>query len=223
VDSPKCKRSKKFKNYVKMQSLLSSIVYLTVLMCGCSSFNVSPQPNFVFKPPTATGTRSPYFGFSVTLRDDGLMVGAPRANSNALGQVNVSSPGAIYRCSFDTETCAQFVLDNTGNVFEETGAKTVMYRAEVKNDQFLGGAMDGAGGEDMPFVACGHLLKIVSQSVYTDYYTHGVCYITPRTNDSTAENVVKINSYSARSELYMYVEIFAELRGFLKQNCIDVF
>lgn len=166
--------------------ILVLIVFLSVIKVN--GFNLSPQPNYVFKEPKLQTfmetVRSSFFGFSVNLRPGGLIVGAPRAQSNLASQRKINETGAIYKCHYDSGECAPYYFDRNGNTNNEN--EPFAYSSEKKDYQMLGAAMDGHGSDGDRFVVCAP--KIVSELV--DYYLlHGICYLTDGTEQNEPKSI----------------------------------
>lgn len=94
------------------------------------AFNLSPTPNiFIKNPPLSTfipQSRSSYFGYSLNLRRNHVLVGAPRAQSTLEQQRKVHETGAIYKCNLENENsqqpCHPYHFDLNGNTrVENTG------------------------------------------------------------------------------------------------------
>ncbi|XP_065084513.1 integrin alpha-PS3 [Ochlerotatus camptorhynchus] len=158
--------------------ILVLIVLLSVIKVN--GFNLSPQPNYVFNEPKLQTfmetVRSSFFGFSLNLRPGGLIVGAPRAQSNLASQRKINETGAIYKCHYDSGECAPYYFDRNGNTNNEN--EPFAYSSEKKDYQMLGAAMDGHGSDGDRFVVCAPKIK----SELVDYYLlHGICYLTDGT------------------------------------------
>ncbi|KFB36449.1 AGAP004303-PA-like protein [Anopheles sinensis] len=170
---------------MKSPTRITSAVTLAALLVAfflgtTGGFNLSPMPNYVFQEPTLQmfmeKVRSSYFGFSLNLRPGGVIIGAPRAQSDLATQRKVNETGAIYRCRFDDGVCAPYYFDKQGNTFAEQS--DFAYNSEKKDYQMLGASMDGHGSDGDRFVVCAP--KAISELV--DYYLlHGICYITDGT------------------------------------------
>lgn len=169
-----------------MFSKMSILVLISVLLChirDIDSFNLSPHANTVFKMPATPNpffeqTRSSYFGFAMTLRTDGIMISAPRAQTTLEMQRKLNETGAIYKCTFGNaespSTCAPFVFDNRGDVV--TGNSDGMYRSKMKEQQWLGMSMDGSGSPTDKFVVCAPKMITPTNSM-EHYLLHGMCYV----------------------------------------------
>ncbi|XP_061500980.1 integrin alpha-PS3 [Anopheles gambiae] len=157
------------------------LLLLLLLLAGDGdTFNLSPVPNYVFREPNLQlhmeKGRSSYFGYSLNLRPGGVIVGAPRAQSDLATQRKVNETGAIYRCHFTDGECAPYYFDKAGNTKAEQS--DFAYNSEKKDFQMLGAAMDGHGSDGDRFVVCAP--KTISELV--DYYLlHGICYVTDGT------------------------------------------
>lgn len=154
-------------------------VLIATLHSGVETFNLSPVPNYVFQYPAdqrtfLPQTRSSYFGYSMNLRTDGLMVSAPRAQTTLELQRKLNETGAIYKCPLNgsSTTCAPYVFDNAGNV--EGGKVFGHYQSRRKQEQWLGMAMDGKSSPNDKFVVCAP--KMITP-LTEHYLLHGVCYI----------------------------------------------
>ncbi|XP_035895346.1 integrin alpha-PS3-like [Anopheles stephensi] len=180
----------------------AGLVIVTLLALGGESFNLSPVPNYVFREPDLQlhmeKVRSSYFGYSLNLRPGGLIVGAPRAQSDLAAQRKVNETGAIYRCSFaaDAPECFPYYFDKIGNTKAEQS--DFAYNSEKKDFQMLGAAMDGHGSDGDRFVVCAP--KTISELV--DYYLlHGICYVTDGTEqDQEPKDIRKIIPLRAKDK-----------------------
>uniref|UniRef100_A0A182QXJ7 Integrin alpha second immunoglobulin-like domain-containing protein n=1 Tax=Anopheles farauti TaxID=69004 RepID=A0A182QXJ7_9DIPT len=162
------------------------VLMVLKLAWAANGFNLSPEANYVFKPPTLKTfirpQRSSYFGFSVNLRTSSVIVGAPRAQSDLQYQRNINETGAIFRCSFANRTiCAPFRLDRQGNTnYEDYYTQHPEIRSENKEHQMLGATVDGLGTDGGWFVACAPHRKGATASAYL---LHGICYLTEGVGD----------------------------------------
>ncbi|XP_053664153.1 integrin alpha-PS3-like [Anopheles marshallii] len=192
---------------------------LVILACvwTVEGFNLSPTANYVFNHPVLktfiTPTRSSHFGFSVNLRTSGVLVGAPRAQSDLEYQRNINETGAIYKCSFaNSSTCVPFRLDRQGDTnYEDYYTNHAEIRSEKKEHQMLGASVDGLGSDGAWFVACAPQLK---GNVEIAYLLHGICYLTEGviTTDEL-NNLYKIKPLRVKAQQrkhgkynYMYAE-----------------
>lgn len=169
---------------------LSVILVLSAVQLA-AGFNLSPQPNHVFKEPTLQTfrekVRSSYFGFALNLRPGGVLVGAPRAQSDLASQRKLNETGALYKCHYDSGECAPYYVDRMGNTNNEN--EPFAYSSEKKDFQMLGASMDGHGADGDRFVVCAP--KIVTELV--DYYLlHGICYVTDGTENGEPKSVKPI-------------------------------
>ncbi|XP_053683048.1 integrin alpha-PS3-like [Sabethes cyaneus] len=172
------------------QSIVSVILASVVLQLVIDGygFNLSPLPNYVFREPQLQSfmekVRSSLFGFALTLRPGGVVVGAPRAQSNLPSQRKINETGALYKCLYASGECSPFYVDRNGNTNEEK--ETFAYSSEKKDYQMLGASMDGHGSDGDRFVVCAP--KIVTE--VQDYYLlHGICYDTDGTENSQPKTV----------------------------------
>ena len=98
---------------------------LLLVVCATAAYNLGVDNLQLFRYPGGSGSsRASYFGFSAALiGKDGLLVGAPRANSTLPGGRSFVEPGAVYRCFIKKETdgyCEEANMDtwyNTTRVF----------------------------------------------------------------------------------------------------------
>ncbi|XP_052897352.1 integrin alpha-PS3-like [Anopheles moucheti] len=195
------------------------MISMVILTCvwTVQGFNLSPTANYVFNHPVLktfiTPIRSSHFGFSVNLRTSGVIVGAPRAQSDFEYQRNINETGAIYKCSFaNASTCVPFRLDRQGDTnYEDYYTNHAEIRSEKKEHQMLGATVDGLGSDGAWFVACAPQLK---GNVEIAYLLHGICYLTEgivRTDEPN--NLYKIKPLRVKAQQrkygkynYMYAE-----------------
>uniref|UniRef100_A0A1L8E3W8 Putative vitronectin receptor alpha subunit n=1 Tax=Nyssomyia neivai TaxID=330878 RepID=A0A1L8E3W8_9DIPT len=157
----------------------------------CMAYNLSPTPNHIIQEPALVTSFDPkknqssYFGYSINLRPNSLLVGAPRAAPHVEAQRNIREPGAIYKCDIESSTCQFYAFDKRGNVVVEEDP----IQSETKHEQWLGGAMDGPGSDEGKFVACASRNYIT----YGDeYFLHGLCYWVNNTTESQPQGLRKI-------------------------------
>ncbi|KFB51524.1 AGAP006826-PA-like protein [Anopheles sinensis] len=196
---------------------LRVICFLLLWLASGEGFNLSPTPSYTFKqPPLNTfinQTRSSYFGYSINLRNSGVFVGAPRAQSDLESQRKVNETGAVYRCSFtpNTSQCTPVYLDKLGNVHYENDSANPDIQSEKKDYQMLGASVDGLGSDDDWLVACAP--KLIGDRV-TSYWLHGICYLTESTRTSVDPKMVyKIKPLRNQAKQYdrsNYIYIFGE-------------
>jgi hypothetical protein len=139
-----------------------------------SSHNISPTPNIVFRAPDKNSlfnvTKPSLFGYSLNLRKNSILIGAPKSQSS---QENVNEPGVVYKCSLaDESSCRNFVFDNTRNMNSHI----------IKDDQLFGWAMDGLDSDQNSFMTCAPK-QITSFNGKTGY-PMGICYKTDSTSFS---------------------------------------
>lgn len=159
-------------------------------------FNLSPTPNiFINKPPLSTflqQSRSSYFGYSLNLRENHVLIGAPRAQSTLEQQRKVQETGAVYKCNLFSDSaqpCHPYHFDLNGNTHVEN--TDLAYNSEKKDFQMLGFAMDGHGSENDRFVVCAP--KLMADLEQSDHYLlHGICYWTSSTNTTQPNGVRSI-------------------------------
>lgn len=106
-------------------------------------YNISPVPNYTFKPPNLVTfmqkQESSLFGLSLTLKKSSVLIGAPKAQTHQESQRRVNETGGVYRCNFGDGSCQPFIVDTYGNtVVEDT---RVAYNSEKKDFQLLGERM----------------------------------------------------------------------------------
>ncbi|XP_017069438.1 integrin alpha-PS3 isoform X2 [Drosophila eugracilis] len=168
------------------------IIVLWCLASYSNAFNLSPRPNRqILDPQFATNlpkVRASYFGFTMCLRPNGIIVGAPRAQSTLESQRTINETGAIYRCSLTSGTCSPYVLDPKGNYNAPYNDYT--FDSERKDFQWLGGSMDGGTRDTDKLLVCAPRFYAPSQK---DYHLHGVCYWVQNTLASTPEHVTRIS------------------------------
>lgn len=157
-------------------------------------FNLSPAPNIIIKKPELTTfleqTRSSYFGFSLNLRRNHVLIGAPRAQSTLEQQRKVQETGAVFKCNFEeSQPCHPYHFDLNGNTRVEND---LAYNSEKKDFQLFGFSMDGHESEDDRFVVCApKLMADLEESEH--YLLHGICYWVSSTNSTQPSGVRQIN------------------------------
>lgn len=166
-----------------------------LLLPLCLGFNLSPSPNIIIKKPDLATpmiqTRSSYFGFSINLRRNSIMIGAPRAQSTLEQQRKVNETGAVFKCNFvDDQPCHPYHFDLSGNTRVENSETE--FNSEKKDFQMLGAAMDGHDSEFERFVVCAPKLKADLEE-RDHYLLHGVCYWVGDTNTLQPSGVRRIN------------------------------
>ena len=152
-----------------------------LILCAVVSstaFNLSPNPNINMHQPILTTyknkTRSSYFGYSINLRKNTLIIGAPRAQSNLETQRKIDEAGVVYKCNLnDEKSCFPYHFDTIGNTNIEN--TEFAYNSEKKDFQMLGASMDGHGSEESRFVVCAPKL-IGNVEEASHYLLHGICY-----------------------------------------------
>lgn len=158
--------------------IIFSVIIISVIRVD--SFNLSPHANQVFKIPAdqrifLEQTRSSYFGFAINLREDGILISAPRAQSTLEMQRKLNETGAIYKCSFgENPTCTPFVFDSLGDLDLNVGHSGGMYKNKKKEHQWLGMSMDGKSSPSDKFVVCAP--RMITPTA-DHYLLHGMCYV----------------------------------------------
>ncbi|KAH8348438.1 hypothetical protein KR084_007423 [Drosophila pseudotakahashii] len=180
------------------------VVLVVVVLSVCLSshsdaFNLSPRPNRqISDPQFVTGlpkVRASYFGFTMSLRPNGIIVGAPRAQSTLESQRSINETGAIYRCSLTDGVCSPYVLDPIGNVDAPFSEYT--YDSQRKDFQWLGGSMDGGTKDSDKLLVCAPRFYAPSPR---DYHLHGVCYWVNNTVASSPEHVTRISPLRLKTD-----------------------
>ncbi|XP_064089032.1 integrin alpha-PS3-like [Macrobrachium nipponense] len=147
------------------------------------AFNLEPESYNIFEDPLIdelSWGRETYFGFSVALQKnpaDGsswLLVGAPRGNSSFYPDPRVvTEPGAIFKCNVQNSSCEELWIDQEGN--EGPADFRSNYR-DLKNNGWLGGAIDtqqtSGGGRRASGVCAPRWIN----QFYGNYYMNGACY-----------------------------------------------
>uniref|UniRef100_T1H2E8 Integrin alpha-2 domain-containing protein n=1 Tax=Megaselia scalaris TaxID=36166 RepID=T1H2E8_MEGSC len=110
-----------------------------------------------------------------------VIVGAPRAQSHLEAQRNINETGAIYKCTLNTGTCAPYVFDTKGNTYSE--GNQYVYDSEKKDNQWLGGSMDGGSKDTDKLIVCAP--RLIANLEPNDYLIHGICYWTNDTLTNT--------------------------------------
>lgn len=174
------------------------LIWMVIPMALC--FNLSPSPNIIINKPQITTfleqQRSSYFGYTLNLRKNSIIIGAPRAQSTIAQQRKVDEPGAIYKCNFDDEQpCHPYHFDLHGNTHVEN--TDLAYNSEKKDGQMLGMAMDGHGSENDRFVVCAPKLMADIEEL-GHYLLHGICYWVPDTNGTQPSSVRQITPLRAK-------------------------
>lgn len=173
---------------------MKSFAVISLLLCipFILAYNISPIPNFIKNVSSAgNNSRSPYFGFSITLRKSHILISAPRANSTLYSQREILEPGMIYKCKFNNEACEEYYMDRSGD-----SEKNKNYlNNEKKEYRLLGFSMDGGENDNDPFVACAPKSLTphrVDELKFADYHMFGVCYWKPDTIDQLELKVTKV-------------------------------
>lgn len=180
-----------------MKSSTFFALFLPTLAFG---FNISPSPNIIIHKPTLITqqpqNRSSYFGYSINLRKESIIVGAPRAQSTLESQRKIQETGAVYKCKFSDNICAPYHFDTNGNTKVEN--TDLAFNSEKKDYQMLGASMDGHETESSRFVVCAPKLKAdVEESGH--YLLHGICYWVENTEGGQPSGVRSIIPLRLRS------------------------
>ncbi|XP_034476583.1 integrin alpha-PS3 isoform X2 [Drosophila innubila] len=174
-----------------------------ILLCFClsyvSAYNLSPRPNREIRDPqfvtVMPKVRASYFGYSISLRPNGVIVGAPQAQSTLEAQSNVNETGAIYKCSLLNGTCSPYVFDRHGNRNNERSEYT--WDSERRDYQWLGGSMDGGTKDTDKLLVCAPRFIAPSSK---DYHMHGICYWVADTLGEQPQNITKISPLRLKSD-----------------------
>jgi hypothetical protein len=137
-------------------------------------------------------SRSSYFGYSLNLRENHVLIGAPRAQSTLEQQRRVNETGAIFKCNLNSDSdqsCHPYHFDLNGNTHVEN--TDLGYNSEKKDFQMLGFAMDGHGSESDRFVVCAPKL-MADLEIDHHYLLHGICYWVPSTNTTQPSGIRSI-------------------------------
>ncbi|XP_055309563.1 integrin alpha-PS3-like [Sitodiplosis mosellana] len=199
---------------IKHSSVFSSVTVILALVCvhDGKAFNLSPKPNIVLREPKTLGTgipkmRSSYFGFSLNLKQNSVLIGTPRAQSTLRTQRKINETGAIYKCTFDKSpagNCSPFIFDELGSHSEPNDEYTL--NNEKKDYQWLGASMDGSDSENDKFVVCAPRIMSDQSRVWPWHYLlHGICYWTTNTSSSEPMNVQKIAPLRLKSSQQLKV------------------
>lgn len=166
------------------------------------SFNISPAPNLILHKPSLITqqpqNRSSYFGYSINLRKESIMIGAPRAQSTLESQRKITETGAVYKCKFsDNDLCTPYHFDTIGNTKVEN--TDLGYNSEKKDFQMLGASMDGHETESSRFVVCAPKLKADLEDD-GHYLLHGICYWVEGTDSFQPSGVRSITPLRIRQK-----------------------
>ncbi|XP_059622355.1 integrin alpha-PS3-like [Phlebotomus argentipes] len=172
-------------------SFWATLLPLLCILAPTIAYNLSPTPNHVLQePPLITSfdphkNQSSYFGYSLNLRPNSLLVGAPRAPPRIEAQRKIREPGAIYKCDIKSSTCHHYVFDKLGNIQAEASP----INSETKDEQWLGASIDGPGRDEAKFVACAsrNFINMTSQ-----HFLHGICYWIENTTDTQPQGIRKL-------------------------------
>ncbi|XP_065370369.1 integrin alpha-PS3-like isoform X2 [Calliphora vicina] len=179
---------------LKPSRFINALCVILFLSHCAECYNLSPKPNAVMKDPQSATAMpkydSSYFGFSLNLRSNGIIIGAPRAQSTLDSQRKVNETGAIYRCPLDNPTaCKPYVFDDLGNRNIEQSDYT--FDSEKRDFQWLGASMDGGLKDTDKFIVCAP--RFIAPVDNNDYLMHGICYWINDTLADKPTNVRKIS------------------------------
>ncbi|KAM8711525.1 hypothetical protein ACLKA7_000636 [Drosophila subpalustris] len=179
---------------------LNPLILLVLCLAGTvSAYNLSPRPNREIKDPqfatVMPKVRASYFGYSISLRPHGVIVGAPQAQSTLAAQSNVNETGAIYKCSLLNGTCSPYVFDSHGN--RNVANTEYTWDSERRDYQWLGGSMDGGTQDTDKLLVCAPRFIAPSSK---DYHMHGICYWVENTLADQPQNVTKISPLRLKSQ-----------------------
>ncbi|XP_037941869.1 integrin alpha-PS3-like [Teleopsis dalmanni] len=171
-------------------NLFSSFYIIHLVSIWTCAFNLSPIPSLKIEDPRLTTiieqTRSSYFGYTIVLREQSILIGAPRAQSTIITQSLIDETGAIYKCanSGKDPNCRPFIFDSKGNEITPNGLSKYN-----KTHQWLGASMAGGPKETDQLIVCapGYAGKVDIMGL--EPYMHGICYWTPDTLSNKPKNV----------------------------------
>ncbi|EDW01487.1 integrin alpha-PS3 [Drosophila grimshawi] len=195
-----------------------SVPQLWLLLAAClagsvCAYNLSPRPNREIKDPQfATEmpkVRASYFGYTISLRPHGIIVGAPRAQSTLEAQRKINETGAIYKCLLPNGNCSPYIFEGRGNIHIERSEYT--WDSERRDFQWMGGSMDGGTRDTDKLLVCAP--RFITPSA-KDYHMHGICYWVSDTIADQPQNITKI------SPLRLKADQVKELNNFRYYNYI---
>ncbi|XP_055379553.1 integrin alpha-PS3-like [Condylostylus longicornis] len=140
-------------------------------------FELNQMPNIYHSKPFSRETDPPlrdrpsYFGFSLLLRQNSILIGAPRASSTFPDQSAIIEPGALYKCSVSfNNSCEVIAIDPNDNVNNKPERNT-----EIKHQQWLGATISGDKTETedkSTFIICAPSIR-----TRRFFLTFGICYV----------------------------------------------
>ncbi|XP_075168325.1 integrin alpha-PS3-like [Haematobia irritans] len=216
---------------IKFSLKFRTINFVSVFLAICSyveGYNLSPTPDAIIKDPQLITElpkyRSSYFGLTLNLRKQGIIVGAPRAQSNLILQNGINETGAIYRCPIrSASNCIPYVFEQRDDI--NTHRNALYYLSEKREYQWLGASMDGGNKDTDKLIVCAPRLL---SSTGNAYHMRGICYWIPNTLAELPTNVEpisplrvvndQIRTYDDGEGTYHYM--FAEL-GFSAHIAAD--
>ena len=183
---------------------------MTLNFINC--FNISPNPNIILKRDSTetvqSERRSAFFGYTINLRKNSVIIGAPRSQSVLNSQKNINETGTIYKCDINNSSVNQLCYPYTFDIHGNRKFTNANFDIENKEYQMLGASMDGLSLESNKFVVCAPNLKDISvtNKFLLDYYfIHGLCYWVSDTKDNKPTTVTQItNSRDSTSAVVMY-------------------
>ncbi|XP_041675657.1 integrin alpha-PS4-like [Drosophila eugracilis] len=180
------------------------------------AFNIAPYPNLTTKyQGQENQTRSSYFGYSLVIRENTIIVGAPRANSTLEKQHDIIEPGVIFSCSLKNGTCQQYEIDSEGNDLKTSPDESSL-GSKVKHYQWMGGSMDGGVRDNDSLLVCAprfYSLKSMSKDEFKKNSMIGVCYLIKESGtdklwplkDVKKQTIVK--QIDSKNETFAYYEM----------------
>lgn len=163
------------------------------------SYNISPVPNIILRHLNRTkneSSRSAFFGFSLNLRKDHIMIGAPRANSTLENDYDVKEPGQVYKCDFDGN-CEEFLM-----------GQEMKSDKRVRSEQFFGFSMDGFENENDDFIACAPK-RAVNETV--DYRMIGSCFYVKNTRKNYGNDSKVIELLNEPKNYFINLKVSSDM------------
>ncbi|XP_054089935.1 integrin alpha-PS3 [Zeugodacus cucurbitae] len=181
-----------------MQRIGLLCVVLCLKLYAIESFNLATKPNLIITEPlkrvnNSQNSDSSYFGYSILLRKQSVLIGAPRALTEGATRRPIET-GAIYRYDFASRTAKPFNLEN---VMEFLNLENL--QQNVKH-QWLGMSMDGGSRDEQPLIVCAPLKT--ATKMYNNAYMHGICYWTNTTLEGESQDRVThiVSPFSAKGQ-----------------------
>lgn len=170
--------------YLRVQILI--LVLAGIPQHNPSAYNINSHNAEIFgKPVHVPGGRATYFGFSVALyvgaNESSLLVGAPRANSNALPFV--TEPGTVFKCSMNG-ICKEWVIDKTENGPHPRNRLI----NQIKDNAWIGATIAVQNSTEARVVVCGpRWINNIVNDNKPNWYMNGICYATLASNADAFE------------------------------------